>query len=78
MSIFTYSDCQYAIHIFGADGVERECKKHGIEFLGDVPLHPSIYQATDQGKPTVVSDPGGVLALAFEGIAEEVSRNIFG
>ena len=78
MSIFTCPNCQHATHIFGADGVERECKKHGIELLGDVPLHASICQDADRGKPTVVSDPTGVLALAFEGIAEKVSRKIFG
>lgn len=78
MSIFTCPNCQHATHIFGADGVERESKKHGIELLGDVPLHASICQDADRGKPTVVSDPTGVLALAFEGIAEKVSRKIFG
>jgi len=78
MSVFTCPNCRHATHIFGADGVERECKKHGIELLGDVPLHASICQDADRGKPTVVSDPTGVHALAFEGIAEKVSRKIFG
>ncbi|CUS13338.1 unnamed protein product [Tuber aestivum] len=78
MSVFTCPNCQHDTHIFGADGVERECKKHGIELLGDIPLHASICRDADQGKPTVVSHPTGVHALAFEGIAEKVSRKLFG
>ncbi|KAG0126687.1 P-loop containing nucleoside triphosphate hydrolase protein [Tuber indicum] len=78
MSVFTCPNCQHATHVFGADGVERECKKHGIELLGDIPLHASICQDADRGKPTVVSDPTGVHALAFEGISKRVSRKLFG
>jgi len=51
------------------------CRERVLE---DVPLHASILQDADRGKPTVVSDPAGVLALAFEGIAKKVSRNMLG
>lgn len=78
MSVFTCPNCEHSTHIFGADGVERECKKHGIDLLGDIPLHASICLDADRGKPTVVADPQGPHARVFREIAERVSRKLFG
>lgn len=72
MSVFICPKCSHPTHIFGADGVARECEKHGIELLGDIPLHASICQDADQGKPTIVSDPDGIHAAAFFSISQKV------
>jgi ATP-binding protein involved in chromosome partitioning len=77
MSLFTCPHCQKSTHIFGShSGVTHACEKHGIDFLGDIPLHASICDDADRGKPTVVSEPESERAKAFMDIAERAGRKI--
>ncbi|KAK6508335.1 hypothetical protein TWF506_010429 [Arthrobotrys conoides] len=77
MSIFTCPNCSHSTHIFGQDGVNRECQKRGIELLGNIPLHPSICQDADAGRPSVIKDPSGENAKAFLEIAGKVDGKLF-
>jgi ATP-binding protein involved in chromosome partitioning len=74
MSLFTCSNCGHEDHIFGTEGVIRTCKEMDVRFLGDVPLHGRICRDADQGKPTIVAEPGSTRAEAFKGIAETVGK----
>jgi len=75
MSLFTCPHCQNSTHIFGShSGVTSACKQYGIGFLGDVPLHASICDDADRGKPTVVAEPESERAMVFMGIAQEVGE----
>jgi ATP-binding protein involved in chromosome partitioning len=77
MSLFTCPNCHNSTHIFGShSGVTHACEEHGIDFLGDIPLHASICDDADRGKPTVVSEPESERAKAFTGIAEEVGTKV--
>lgn len=77
MSLFTCPHCHNSTHIFGShSGVTHACEKHGIDFLGDIPLHASICDDADRGKPTVVAEPESDRAKAFMGIADEVGKMI--
>lgn len=76
MSIFICPHCNESTHIFGSNGVERECAKHNMRFLGDIPLHGKICDDADHGKPTVVSEPGNPRADAFTNIAATLSSLI--
>lgn len=76
MSVFTCPQCNHSTHIFRSEGVVRECSKHGIDFLGDIPLHASICDDADRGKPTVVSEPTSPRGEAFVGIANVVGVKI--
>ncbi|MCJ1282347.1 hypothetical protein MMC26_001670 [Xylographa opegraphella] len=76
MSVFTCPQCNHSTHIFGSEGVLRECSKHSIDFLGDIPLHASICDDADRGKPTVVSEPASPRGQAFVKIADTVGRKI--
>jgi ATP-binding protein involved in chromosome partitioning len=73
MSLFQCSNCGHEEHVFGTDGVMRTCKELGIQFLGDVPLHPMICRNADEGKPTVVAEPDSGRAKAFRDIADQVA-----
>jgi len=80
MSLFTCPHCQNSTHIFGThSGVTHACEEYGIKFLGDIPLHASICDDADRGKPTVVAEPDSDRAKAFMRIAEEVEAkfNLF-
>jgi ATP-binding protein involved in chromosome partitioning len=76
MSTFTCPHCHKNTPIFGSSGVERECTKLGIDLLGDIPLHRSICDDADRGKPTVVSEPDSDRTRTFTRIAEAVAEKI--
>jgi ATP-binding protein involved in chromosome partitioning len=77
MSLFTCPHCQNSTHIFGThSGVTHACQDYQIPFLGDIPLHASICDDADKGRPTVVSEPESVRAQAFMSIAKEVGKRI--
>jgi len=76
MSVFTCPNCNHSTHIFGSEGVVRECANHGIDFLGDIPLHASICNDADRGMPTVVAEPESERARTFMTIAETLSKTL--
>ncbi|KAL8754418.1 MAG: hypothetical protein Q9184_005118 [Pyrenodesmia sp. 2 TL-2023] len=76
MSVFTCPNCSLSTHIFGAEGVTKACEKHNVPFLGDIPLHASICDDADKGKPTVVAEPESTRAKVFTVIAEQVANRI--
>ena len=77
MSVFTCPNCAHTTHIFGSEGVARECRKHGIQLLGDIPLNASICADADRGRPTVATRTGP-LADAFYAIAAKVATQLWG
>ncbi|KAI9790980.1 MAG: hypothetical protein M1816_004547 [Peltula sp. TS41687] len=76
MSSFVCPHCKEETHIFGADGVVRECVKHGIDLLGSIPLHASICTDADRGKPTMVAEPDSPRAEAFMEIARGLQASL--
>ncbi|KAK3342472.1 P-loop containing nucleoside triphosphate hydrolase protein [Neurospora tetraspora] len=75
MSVFCCPECGKETHVFGGtEGVRKVCGEMGMEFLGDVPLHPAIGEDGGRGKPTVVSDPGGREAEVFMGLGRRVAE----
>jgi ATP-binding protein involved in chromosome partitioning len=77
MSLFTCPHCHNSTHIFGSHpGVVKACQEHGIEFLGDIPLHASICDDADRGKPTVVSESDSERAKLFMSISQRVGEMV--
>jgi ATP-binding protein involved in chromosome partitioning len=73
MSGFKCPGCGETHSIFGPnDKIKEMCKKYDLRLLGEIPLHPSICEDADRGKPTVVSEPDGDRARAFGEIASTV------
>lgn len=72
MSSFTCPTCSSTHSIFGSEGVSKKCKELDITLLGDIPLHASICDDADRGKPTVVAEADGIRAKAFHDIARKL------
>ncbi|PVI00978.1 P-loop containing nucleoside triphosphate hydrolase protein [Periconia macrospinosa] len=73
MSGFKCPSCGNTHNIFGDMGKIRDmCHKYDLNLLGEIPLHASICEDADRGKPTVVAEPEGDRAKLFNRIAEEV------
>ena len=72
MSYHLCPNCGHREEIFGHGGARAEAAKLGCDFLGELPLHISIRETSDGGRPIVVSDPASPHAAAYRGIAEKV------
>jgi ATP-binding protein involved in chromosome partitioning len=73
MSYHACANCGHEEHIFGHGGVKAEAEKLGVPFLGAVPLHIRVREASDAGAPIVIADPTHPAAKAFTEIAEKVA-----
>ncbi len=76
MSTHICSNCGHAEAIFGAGGGEKMCGEYGVDFLGALPLTMSIRQQADSGKPTVVADPDGLIAVIYKQIARKIAIKV--
>jgi ATP-binding protein involved in chromosome partitioning len=76
MSMHICSNCGHAEPIFGEGGGAKMCADYGVDFLGALPLTMSIREQTDSGKPTVVTDPDGQVALIYKQIARKIAVKV--
>ncbi|KAG9752379.1 hypothetical protein KCU59_g1804, partial [Aureobasidium melanogenum] len=72
MSAFTCPNCSTTHSIFGREGVIKKCDEMNIKLLADIPLHPSICEDADRGKPTVVAEPDSLRAQVFKDLAADL------
>jgi ATP-binding protein involved in chromosome partitioning len=72
MSYFLCPHCGERSEIFGHGGARAEAARLNVPFLGEIPLALAIREHSDDGKPIVVSDPGGAYAGAYRAIASSV------
>ena len=78
MSYFLCPQCGTRSDIFGHGGARHEAERLGVPFLGEVPLHMTIREKSDEGLPVVATEPDGALAAAYRGIAEKVRDQLKG
>ncbi|KAF2624463.1 cytosolic Fe-S cluster assembling factor NBP35 [Macroventuria anomochaeta] len=77
MAGFKCPGCGSVHEVFGNMGkIRNMCSKYNLKMLGEIPLHASISDDADRGKPTVVAEPDGDRAAAFLEIACEVETAI--
>ncbi|KAJ5914927.1 hypothetical protein N7504_003810 [Penicillium tannophilum] len=75
--IFSHGDGD---HCHGEEsGVLAQCKRLGVDFLGDIPLDAKVCEDADRGMPTVVAEESAERSArrqAFLNIAEQVAHKI--
>ena len=76
MSAFCCPACNHLTPIFGHGGARLEAEKRGIPFMGEIPLDIEIRQTSDDGRPIVATDPDGVHARLYIGIARQLWMTI--
>ena len=72
MSYFLCPQCGTRADIFGHGGARHEAQRHGVPFLGEVPLHMRIRESSDAGLPVVATEPDGPHAAVYRSIAVAV------
>ncbi|MBH32411.1 MAG: iron-sulfur cluster carrier protein ApbC [Gammaproteobacteria bacterium] len=73
MSTHICSNCGHEDTIFGTGGGSALANDSSVDLLGKLPLESSIRELTDSGKPTVVSDPDGKIAMIYGEIARKTA-----
>jgi ATP-binding protein involved in chromosome partitioning len=76
MSYHVCSNCGHVENIFDHGGAKKEAERLGTEFLGELPLHISIRETSDGGRPIVVSQPESEHAKAYCRIADRVWEKV--
>jgi len=76
MSQFVCPNCNHVTHIFGKDGVQTLADEVDVQVLGDVPLHLSIRETSDQGVPIMISQPNSPQSKAYKNIATKVIEKL--
>ncbi|QFR31836.1 Mrp/NBP35 family ATP-binding protein [Ancylobacter sp. TS-1] len=78
MSYFLCPHCGGRSDIFGHGGARHEAQRFGVPFLGEVPLHLSIREASDAGLPLVATKPDSPEAQIYRDIAAAVREALAG
>ena len=74
MSYFVCPHCGGRSDIFAHGGARHEAEKLGVPFLGEVPLHMTLRETSDSGRPVTAVEPNGVHAGIYREIAAQVVR----
>ena len=78
MSYFVCPSCGTRSNIFAHGGARHEAEKMGAPFLGEVPLHITIRETSDAGRPVVANDPDGVHAKIYRAMAAQLKAGLEG
>lgn len=76
MSRYRCPQCGHEEAIFGEGAGERMVARYGVMLLGRLPLDSRIRAQADAGRPTVIAEPEGELALAFRAIARKAAAQL--
>lgn len=76
MSYLNCPHCNNTIPIFGEGGGQRVSDKFNVPFVGQIPLHPQIMEASDSGRPVTVTDPSALQSVSFDKLARNVAGRV--
>ena len=76
MSTFICPHCGKESHIFGHGGARATAEMLECDFLGEIPLVPSIRETSDAGTPIVAAQPASAEARAFLAVAAKVAEKL--
>ena len=62
--------------IFGEGGVEKTAKEYKKDFLGKIPIHQDLRDATDKGEPLTHSSPEHEVSKLFTEIAKKIKLSL--
>jgi ATP-binding protein involved in chromosome partitioning len=76
MSYFICPHCGERSDVFSHGNAEERALAMGIPFLGAIPLHPEIRRGGDEGRPVVLDQTDGPLAVAFRRMAGVLAQRV--
>ncbi|MDV7211034.1 iron-sulfur cluster carrier protein ApbC [Azotobacter beijerinckii] len=76
MAVHICSNCGHAEHLFGEGGGAKLAAQYGVDLLASLPLSMDIRSQADAGRPTVIADPDGPVALIYQQMARTVGARL--
>ena len=76
MSGFVCPHCGEVTDIFKSGGGEATAKEMNIQFLGKIPIEPSVVISGDSGMPVVLKYPDSASAKAFNDIIDKIIKTV--
>jgi ATP-binding protein involved in chromosome partitioning len=61
---------------FGSGGGEKLAERREVEFLGRIPMHASIREGGDYGRPVLITDPESEAGKALRSFAQNVAARV--
>lgn len=77
MSMHICSHCGHFEAIFGTGGAKKLAEQYQCVLLGQLPLHISLREDLDCGKPTVISRPESEFTKIYRQLAGQVAAQIY-
>ncbi|MDG3087582.1 iron-sulfur cluster carrier protein ApbC [Vibrio hannami] len=77
MSYHICSHCGEKEHIFGVNGAQKMASEFGTSILAQVPLHITMREDIDSGKPTVVARPESEHTAIYLSLAEQIVSKMY-
>jgi len=62
--------------VVGEGGGAKLAEQYGVEVLASLPLAMAIREQADNGKPTVVAEPDGPIAMLYQQLARKVGARL--
>ncbi len=76
MSYYVCPHCHTRDDIFGSGGARKIAERLELPFLGEIPLVRQVREASDAGRPVVLTDPESPAAKAFMDVAERIAAQV--
>jgi ATP-binding protein involved in chromosome partitioning len=76
MAYFVCPGCGQRTEIFGTGGGRLLAEQTELPFLGEIPLHPSVREGSDMGRPIVIAAADSPQAEAFRKVAGAVAARL--
>ncbi|MDA0147017.1 iron-sulfur cluster carrier protein ApbC [Vibrio sp. LaRot3] len=77
MSYHICSHCGEKEHIFGQGGALQMSSEYGLDLLAQIPLHISVREDIDNGKPTVAARPDSEHTQRYLELADHVCAKMY-
>jgi len=71
------SNCGHHEPIFGTGGAQKLADQYQIALLGQMPLHITLREDLDAGKPTVISRPDSEFTAIYRQLAGRVAAQLY-
>ena len=76
MSGFVCPHCGESTDLFKKGGGEKMAAELGVPYLGSIPIEPAVVEGGDSGAPIVKASPDSLVAKAFEGMADQLIKQV--
>lgn len=76
MSYFVCDGCEKRHEIFTHGGAKKSAKKLEVPFLSEIPLEPSVMQASEEGTPIALANKNSKSKTSFIELAQTVATSL--